>query len=303
MQFQQSGNHVSESLKRQEQICFPEMLQDPTRVVKKEHIHILSIQSLQEIIEPPPRRAISQPCATTREEGREDSGDRELLSSPRPSPTVFSSLNIVQHAACLDLVPRFNYLYTKALICMECNGLYALDEYKSLVCTNMPTVYLSEKRFAQSLALAQDHHVAVQSCKRVSEDLKLYATLGTTTVKALEWLLDLGDIELEPFAWGVLGLSSGYISHDPLFIAYKQKLYTAINLLSTSSCNWSPSVDDPSNYPAKALNVTQASASKKEIHRSATMLLQIMRRDWTPLRWYHGLQVVMRWLEHLEITR
>lgn len=143
---------------------------------------------------------------------------------------------------------------------MECNSLYNLDEYKSLVCANMPTVYLSEKQFAQSLALAlalaQDHHVAVQSCKRASEDLKLYATLGTTTVKAVEWLLDLGDVELEPFAWGVLGLSSGFISHDPLFIAYKQKLYTAINLLSTSSCNWSPSVDDPSNYPAKALNVT-----------------------------------------------
>jgi hypothetical protein len=301
MQFQQSGNHARESLKRQEQICCPEMVQDLTRVVQEEHIHILSTQSLQGTIESPPSHAVLQPCATTRGGRREDSGDCELFSSPRPAPTVFSSLNIVQHAACLDLVPQFNYLYTKALICIERNGLYALDEYKSLVCVNMLTVCLSEKQFAQSLALAQDHHVAVQSCKRVSDDLMLYATLGSTTVKALEWLLDLGDIELEPFVWGVLGLSSGYRSYDPLFIAYKQKLYTAINLLSTSSCNWSPSVDYSSNYPAKALNVTQGSASNKEIHRSATMLLQIMRRDWTQLRWYHGIKIVRRWFEHLEI--
>jgi hypothetical protein len=70
MQFQQSGNHARESLKRQEQICCPEMVQDVTRVVQKEHIHILSIQRLQETTESPPSRAVLHPVLL-QEEGEE----------------------------------------------------------------------------------------------------------------------------------------------------------------------------------------------------------------------------------------
>jgi hypothetical protein len=286
-----------------EQNCGCGMVQDLTGVREKEHIHIPSTQSLQAALTPPTSQVEVQSGIITSVEAEEDENVRTPSTMSRTSPIIFSSSKIVQHASCLGLVPRFDYLYTQALICIKHNGPYSLDEHKSLVCASMPMVYLSEKQFARSLSLAQDCHVAAQSCKRVSEDLQIHTMLGTATVEALEWLLDLRELAMEPFAWGILGLSSGYRSHDPLFGTYKQQLYNAINLLCTNSWESSSSVDDHRIFPAKTMNFTKSSATNQKIHESAMMLLQIIRKDWTRLRWYHGLQVVRRWIEHLDIMK
>jgi hypothetical protein len=127
--------------------------------------------------------------------------------------------------------------------------------------------------------------------------------LGKTAVIALERLLDLGELIMEPFAWGILGLSSGYTSSDSLFDTYKQQLYIAINSLPTTGCEWNLSVSLHRIVQAQTGYVTQQPAANRQMHRSAVMLLQIMRRDWTRLRWYHGVQVARRWIEHLEIVK
>jgi hypothetical protein len=127
--------------------------------------------------------------------------------------------------------------------------------------------------------------------------------LGKTAVIALEGLLDLGELTMEPFAWGILGLSSGYTSSDSLFDAYKQQLSIALNSLPTTGCEWNSSVSVHRIVQAQTGYVTEQSAANRQIHISAIMLLQIMRRDWTRLRWYHGVKVAKRWIEHLEIEK
>jgi hypothetical protein len=117
--------------------------------------------------------------------------------------------------------------------------------------------------------------------------------LGKTTIIALEGLLDLGELTMEPLAWGILGLSSGYTSSDSLFDAYRQQLYTALNSLPTTGCEWNPSDSVHRIAQAQTGYVTKQSGANR----------QIMRKDWTRLGWYHGVQVAKRWIEHLGIEK
>jgi hypothetical protein len=231
---------------------------------------------------------------------REDKGIRTPYTSPSLPPIVLSSLSVLQYATCLELIPRFYYLYRQALICVQSNGPYSLDEHELLVCASTPAICLSGRQFAQSLALAQDCLTAAQSFYPVSQDLKIHSMLGETTVLTLERLLDFGELAVEPFAWGILGLSSGYTSSDSLFDTYRQQLHIEIDPLPTTCCELNPSIG--SIVQAKTGYVTKRSVANRQMHRSAIMLLQIMRRDWTQLRWYHGVQVARRWIEHLEIV-
>jgi hypothetical protein len=270
---------------------------------EEEHRHISSVQRLQATLTPLKDHLVSQWDSTASIKAKQD-GEMHTPSTSPPTPlTVLSSSTVLQHATCLELVPRFYYLYAQALICVQCNGPYSLDKHKFLVYTSMPTVRLSENQLAQSLALAQDCCAATQSYHLAPEDLEIHSMLGKTTIIALEGLLDLGELTMEPLAWGILGLSSGYTSSDSLFDAYRQQLYTALNSLPTTGCEWNPSDSVHRIAQAQTGYVTKQSGANRQIHISAIMLLQIMRKDWTRLGWYHGVQVAKRWIEHLGIEK
>jgi hypothetical protein len=281
--------------------CDQNSEQDIIGVTEEEHKHILSVRDLQANMIPLTHHVVLQCDSTTSIQAREDGGRRMASTSRLTPPIVLSSLNVLQYASGLELLPSFYYLYAQALTCVQRNGPYLLNEHNSLVCAIKPAACLSKQQFAQSLALAQDCHNATQSCQLVSEDLKIHSMLGKTTIIVLERLLDLGELTMEPFAWGVLGLSSGYTSSDSLFDTYKQQLYIAVNLLSSTGFARNPSVSTHRIMQAQMEYARKHPAVNRQIHRSATMLLQIMRGDWTQLRWYHGVQVARRWTEHLEI--
>jgi hypothetical protein len=139
-----------------------------------------------------------------------------------------------------------------------------------------------------------------QSRATVFEDLKIHSMLGEITVLTQERLFGSWRISNQPFAWRLLGLSSGYTSSDSLFDTYKQQLYIAIESLPTTCCDMNPSIG--STVHARTGCVIRHSVANRQVHRSTILLLQNMRRDWTQLRWYHGVQVVRRWIEHLEIV-
>jgi hypothetical protein len=179
------------------------------------------------------------------------------------------------------------------LIYVQSNGSYALDEHKQLVCASIPTICLSRRQLAQTLSLAQDCFLAAQSCYALSGDLVIYILLAETTVKALELLMDLGELTIEPFAWGILGLIAGYKSSDSRFDTYKQQLYVAIDSLPTPSCELNPAESAHRMVQAEMGRITQQSVAHRQMHRSAM-------KDWTQLRWFYGVQVVRRWIEHLE---
>jgi hypothetical protein len=300
MRLQQSDQNQRGAIRKYERYHHHEMEQDIARARGEEHKHLSSVQNLQLPLTPPTNHAVSQWDGPTSIHAREDKGTRTPSTSPSLPPIVLSSSTVLEYATCLELIPRFYYLYTQALICVQSNGPYSLNEHELLVCASTPTICVSGRLFAQSLALAQDCLTAAQSCHPVSEDLKIHIMLGETTVLMLERLLDLGELAIKPFAWGILGLCSGYTSSDSLFDTYRQRLHIAIDPLPTTCCESNPSIG--SIVLAKTGYVTKRPVANRQIHRSAIMLLQIMRRDWTQLRWYHGVQVARRWIEHLEIV-
>jgi hypothetical protein len=148
---------------------------------EEEHRHISSVQRLQATLTPLKDHLVSQWDSTASFQAKQD-GEIHTPSTSPPTPlTVLSSSTVLQHATCLELVPRFYYLYAQALICAQCNGPYSLDKHKFLVYTSMPTVRLSENQLAQSLALAQDCFAATQSYHLAPEDLEIHSMLGKTT--------------------------------------------------------------------------------------------------------------------------
>jgi len=149
--------------------------------------------------------------------------------------------------------------------------------------------------------MAQDYLTITQPKGPVFEHLEVFSMLGETTIIILERLLNLGELAVKPFGWGIYGLSSGYVSSDPLFNSYKQQLYVAVDSLSTL-CSKSDS-SSGRNFIKKGQtgHIFALSIANRQVHLSATMLLQIMRKDWGRLRWYHGIQVARHWIDYLGI--
>jgi hypothetical protein len=207
------------------------------------------------------------------------------------APTNSPIFAIVEQAVTLEQVARLHYLYTQALIFAQSSGPYSLGEHDCTVYASMPEPDFLKERFMYSLAVAQDYLTITDSTEPISENLETLRMLGETTISILEQLLDLGELAVEPLSWGILALSSGYISSDPLFSSHKERLCTAIESFTRRGFV----IKTPSGC------ILKRSAAIRQVHCCATMLLQIMRRDWSRLRWYHGVQVAKRWIDHLGI--
>lgn len=121
MQSQQSDQNARGAVKKYDRSRRNESEQGITRVREEEHKHISSVHSLQATSTPPKNHVVSQWDVLQASKQEKMEGCARHLHPHRPL-IVLSSLTILQHATCLELVPRVYYLYTQALICVRCNG-------------------------------------------------------------------------------------------------------------------------------------------------------------------------------------
>ncbi|PVH90581.1 hypothetical protein DM02DRAFT_484975, partial [Periconia macrospinosa] len=217
------------------------------------------------------------------------------------TPTPPSSPAIIQQATSLDTISRFHYLHRHASILVQSHGPYSVGPSGHLTCANKPKNNLSCTRFAHSLAAAQDATNVTPPDGPVLDDFNVFNMLWETTISVMERLLNLGELATEPFGWGIFGLSSGYISPDPLFSSHKQRLYAALASLQTLHSQPSSFTDQDFAITTSTGHIFTLSTANHQVHICATMLLQTMQRDWGRVRWYHEVQVVKWWLAHLGI--
>ncbi|KAH7384568.1 hypothetical protein BKA66DRAFT_394671, partial [Pyrenochaeta sp. MPI-SDFR-AT-0127] len=149
---------------------------------------------------------------------------------------------------------------------------------------------------AKSLAAAQDCVERLHHSKIATGNIVLFKSLWEATVNTLTELIESGDLDPEAFGWGIMGLSSGYIGQDSLFLSYKTRLQNALQFL--------PSMDNPARKWSEYRNQMKLAATKiqvlvtirGEVHFCSIMLLQRFKQeDWRRIRWYHGIAVAERW--------
>jgi hypothetical protein len=80
--------------------------------------HFSGAQSLQIRLTPLTNHTVLRWNSTTSIKTREDEGMRTPSASPLTPTIDFSLSTVLQYATRLELVPRFHYLCTPALICL-----------------------------------------------------------------------------------------------------------------------------------------------------------------------------------------
>jgi hypothetical protein len=236
------------------------------------------------------------------------------ISSDAPITLPAATASIIEESNRLPPIQRFNHLLYHTSCILRTNGLYTINPSGHLICHSKPQFSLSDKRFAASLAAAQDAvntklHLP-QPEGPVFEDLKIFHGLWDITTYILEEILggemdqldqgkrDWGTLGIEAFGWGAWGLSAGYLEPDQLFLSHRVRLHNALTALLTlknkglEEGSWAVKVT-----PAGTVH-TQATASRS-VHICATMLLQSMRKDWSRVRWGHAVKICKRWMGNL----
>ncbi|KAF2025882.1 hypothetical protein EK21DRAFT_103589 [Setomelanomma holmii] len=142
---------------------------------------------------------------------------------------------------------------------------------------------VSVREFALSLAAAQDSIGTAQLNGPAKEDLAIFECLWSTTVDLLESMISTGDLDHETF-------------EDSLLLAHKTRLHDAHLKM--------PCMDGSFRREKRSLRsrgqVDVLAKANREAHVCATLLLQRFRReDWTRIRWFHGVQVVVKLTEHV----
>lgn len=216
----------------------------------------------------------------------------ETLVSLPPRPPLLPS-TIFDEAVNLPLLPRFTYLLRRATTIMETNGPYGLDDSNHLIREPQPMWDSTELRFHNNLAVAQDALQHPQPEGPCLEDLRVLCYLWSTGIHCLNQITATHILDLEVFAWGVFGLTAGYISPDDLAQSHRTRLHTALTSL--------PELRRPSS--GRTLEAAERAdrliRANRAIHICAVLLLQTVRKDWKGVRWGFLIRVCEKWINHL----
>ncbi|KAF2853217.1 hypothetical protein T440DRAFT_390525 [Plenodomus tracheiphilus IPT5] len=221
-------------------------------------------------------------------------------SRPPATPTTMNE-DVLQAASSLSTVPQFLHLLYHAKGLVGAHGPYTLLPQTSTF-TRDGGDDVSPKKFATSLATAQDCIDSAQPPRLANEDLKFFQQLWSSTLAAFEEMLEAGKLDIETIGWGVIGMCAGYMAKgtsDQEFQAYKTRLHNALRLM--------PSLDGPGRgfrwagyrgyMNSAGTTVRVLATARSEIHACTTMLLQrFAKEEWKTIRWYHGIAVAERWV-------
>ncbi|KAF2830845.1 hypothetical protein CC86DRAFT_283953 [Ophiobolus disseminans] len=203
-------------------------------------------------------------------------------------------------------IPHFLELLHQSKALIETHGPYTTHPnttvFQRAPISRNSAKEVSAKVFASSLATAQDCMNSAQAEGPAIHDLALFKELWDATLVALREILEIGNLDHETFGWGILGLSAGYMDKpfwkdNTEFLSLKNRLRDALMQM--------PNMDTPKQKksaftmgPGGKIGIF--SKTNRDIHVYANLLLQQFKREeWARIRWYHGVAVVERWIEHL----
>ncbi|KAF2874381.1 hypothetical protein BDV95DRAFT_539782 [Massariosphaeria phaeospora] len=198
-------------------------------------------------------------------------------------------------ATLLPPIPRFLYLLAAAKSLIAAHGPYTTHP-KTTVFTRAATPSCNpptQKDYAISFAIAKDCISSAQPDGPAKSDLQLFGLLWTTTIEAIDLLLESCHLDNESFGWGVFGLTAGYIDPDPLFSSMKSRLHEAL-------CKF-PDMENPKRgremlVIGGAQRVDGLVKARRQVHVMGNLMMQSFRADWGRCRWWYGVAVAERWI-------
>ncbi|PSN73452.1 hypothetical protein BS50DRAFT_543081 [Corynespora cassiicola Philippines] len=215
-------------------------------------------------------------------------------------------------ASTLDPISRFQHLLHHAKMLIASHGPYTTYPGTTVLTRaahareNIRPA--STRTLAKSFAAAQDSASSAQPDGPAKDDLRLFQAVWEATIRALEKLIQDGNLDHESFGWGIYGLSSGYLpylasensSADDMFHSYRKRLHDALRILPrlNSSSNESETVSSPG-----AERVHNLTTARRHVHIFANLLCQKIGGNWENLRWWHAIAVVERWIGKLGLAR
>lgn len=192
---------------------------------------------------------------------------------------------------------------TKALV--KTHGVYTTYAGTTVFCrapiAPTPNQKVSTKKLALSLAAAQDCAGTAQIEGPAQEDLCVFKEMWAATKTVLDNILETGNLDHETFGWGIYGLSTGYMpraswQENSKFTSLQTRLHDGLlQMLDMDQRRKRPTTPTSSGGQVEVL-----AKANRQIHVCANLLLQQFRREeWKKIRWYHGMAVAERWIEHL----
>lgn len=208
----------------------------------------------------------------------------------------------------LASIPHFRRILRQAQTLLHAHGPYTTYAGTS-VFSRAPiarddTRALSVEEIANSLAAAQDCIGSAQPEGPAQIDLALFEHLWRMTVSIIETITRTGEIDHVNLGWGIYGMCAGHVGYaskreEEAFLSLKDRLHFALRLL--------PSMDAPirredDQARLSGNSVMPIATLNREIHITANLHLQQFRREnYARIRWYHGIAVASRWIQHLRL--
>ncbi|KAF2449503.1 hypothetical protein P171DRAFT_404797 [Karstenula rhodostoma CBS 690.94] len=227
------------------------------------------------------------------------------------SKMSISTSDVVREAFSLDTFPKFIHLYDHAKSLHRLHGKYTAlsDPIIFARATHSTPTYEppSEEDLAYSFAAAQDAIHTMQPAGPAKDDLQLFKLLWNTAIDVIEKVLGDSNLDLEVYAWGIVGLAAGYMHPETTSLADKEKV-AAYQFRLQAALKSLPSLTSPHNDRASGVSPEQRAymltKARREVHVCSNLLLQQFRNDgWTGIKWYHGLAVAERWIGNPTFAR
>ncbi|KAF2110657.1 hypothetical protein BDV96DRAFT_650766 [Lophiotrema nucula] len=130
-------------------------------------------------------------------------------------------------------------------------------------------------------------------------DLRTFNRLFTTTHQLLDAIVEARELDQQAWAWGVFGLSAGYMAPTQRasddFATLKHRLHHAIKIL--------PVVEQCTRREQSLESIKVYKNKRGQIHICATLLLEMLKENnWASVRAYHAMCVADRWARNLGLT-